>query len=117
MILQIPTEISKTFIEEWKIPGAIILLLIIALGFLVRYIRSQNKLERDRLIKDKEEISQKNEILYTELKVIQSDQVEKYVEMKIKDHEIQYKMVEALKDGTNATNNMTIAFNKLMTKL
>ena len=67
--------------------------------------------------KDKDNVIQKNEILYTEIKNIQNKQITKYAEIKVKDHEIQYKMVGALKDSIYATNNMTIAFNKLMTKL
>jgi len=117
MILQIPAEVTKTFTEEWGVPGAVILILVIALGFLVKYIRSQNKAEKDRILKDKDDIFQKNEILYTEIKNMQNEQIVKYAEMKVKDNEIQKEMVLALKNNTDAFNNHTLIFNKLINKL
>ena len=119
MILQadLPAEVTKSFISEWGAYGAILVLLVISIGFLIRYIRGVQKAERERLIKEKNTNSDKVEVLYDEIKSMQQERILNFAEMKVKDHEIQFKMVEALKENTTAFKNHTLAFNKLMTKL
>jgi len=119
MILQaeLPVEVTKSFIEAWGAYGAILILLIIVIVVLIRYIKSQERQKTERLVKDKEELTQKNEIVYSELQEMRNDQLAKYAEMKVKDNEIQKEMVLALKNNTNAFNNHTVVFNKLIEKL
>jgi len=119
MILQIelPTVVTESFIGKWGAYGAFLILLILLIIVLIRYIKTQEKLKTERLVKDKESLTQKNEILYNEIQDMRKEQIDRYAELKIKDNEIQKEMVLALKNNTNAFNNHTVVFNKLIEKL
>jgi len=94
-----------------------LILLLFAIGFLVIYIKSRNKDERENLIEEKTNANDKNTILYTEIKEMQKVHSENQTDLLLKSQEIQSKTVEALNKTTDALNNNSMIFGKLIEKL
>ena len=117
ILLQIDPKVTDSFITEWGAYGAILILLVIGIYFLVKYIKTRKGAEKDRLIKEKEEEKDKSTILYNEIKELNKTYNDNQTDLLLKSHEIQSKTVEALNKTTEALNNNTSIFNKLIDKL
>lgn len=114
---EIPQEVTQSFIEEWGAYGGIMALLLIGIGFLVVYIKKENKIEKTRIIKNSEENQAKVGLLHSEIKDMQKLHSDNQTDMLLKSQEIQTKTVEALNKTTDALNNNSLIFGKLIEKL
>jgi flagellar hook-basal body complex protein FliE len=117
-ILQVdPINGAGTRLVEYGALGVMVLGLAFGLWNLVKYIKEKNKSEVDRLTKESDDKNSQVNILYTEIKNLQSEQSDKLTDLLIKSNEMNNQVVIALDNSTAALNNNSQIINKILDKL
>jgi len=97
--------------------GVMVVLFGFAIYFLVKYVKALQEGERARIIKDNEEMNEKVGVLYSEIKTMQEGYSDKLHSVLTETNEIHKQTVDALNKTTDALNNNSIVFSKLIDKL
>jgi uncharacterized membrane protein YhiD involved in acid resistance len=114
---EIPKNISDYLISELGLAGIIIVALGFSVYWLVKRYNKQSDKEKERLIEEKKSSEDKIELLYTELKSYQSEQIAKYYGLQETTNEINKEVAASLNKLAGSNEIVSRVLEKISDKI
>jgi cbb3-type cytochrome oxidase subunit 3 len=113
----VPDKISEFLILKYGLAGIVILALGYVVVYLVKRSNKQADKEKERILKEKDDAIDKNDILHTELKTFQSGEIAKYYALQENTNEINKQVADALNKFAGSNDNVARILDKIIDKI